>query len=85
VVNVSLLQYRTFFIQGQVKSPGTFPYMPGLTVRKASILAGGFAERASMSKIYVIRDKDPSQKQLQADVNTEIGPGDLVFVGETFF
>lgn len=85
IVNVSLLQYRTFFIQGQVKGPGTYPFMPGLTVRKASVLAGGFAERASMSKIYVIRDKDPGQKQIQANLDTEIGPGDLVFVGATFF
>jgi len=85
VVNVALLQYRTFFIQGQVRAPGTYPYMPGLTVRKASILAGGFGERASMRKIYVIRDKDPSQKQLGAGVDTEVGPGDLIFVGESFF
>jgi protein involved in polysaccharide export with SLBB domain len=85
IVNVSLLQYRTFFVQGQVRGPGTFAFMPGLTVRKAAILAGGFTERASMKKIYVIRDKDPAQKQLQADLNTEIGPGDLIFIGETFF
>jgi len=85
VVNVALLQYRTFFIQGQVKAPGTYPFMPGLTVRKAAILAGGFGERASMRKIYVIRDKDPSQKQLEAGVDTEVGPGDLIFIGETFF
>jgi len=85
IVTVSLLQYRTFFIQGQVRGPGTIPFMPGLTVRKAAILAGGFTERASMRRIYVIRDKDPAQTQLQADLNTEIGPGDLVFVGETFF
>lgn len=85
VVSVTLQQYRTFFIQGQVRAPGSYPYMPGLTVRKASILAGGFAERASMSKIFLIRDKDPVQAQIKASIDSVVGPGDVIFVGETFF
>jgi len=41
-VNVTILGYRPFFINGEVRSPGSYPYQPGLTLDKAIALAGGF-------------------------------------------
>jgi polysaccharide export outer membrane protein len=54
-------------------------------VRKAATLAGGFDERASMRKIFVIREGDTSQKPQPANLDTPLGPGDLVTVEESFF
>jgi len=45
-VNVSIVEHRSFFIEGEVKNPGAYPYQPGLTVRKAISLASGFTELA---------------------------------------
>lgn len=84
-VSVEINEYRPFFITGMVKSPGSFPFQPGLTVRRAASLAGGFHERASLRKIFVIRERDTSQTPERVELETPIGPGDLVTVEESFF
>lgn len=84
-VNVSIIEYRNFFINGEVGRPGGYPYVPGLTVRKAITLAGGFKERASKEKIFVIRENDPSQTAKKVDQNDLLFPGDILTVEESFF
>ncbi len=83
-VSVSILDYRAFYINGEVKSPGGFPFKPGLTVHKAVTLAGGLTERASTSKIYIIPENAPNQRK-QAGMNTPVGPGDIVTIEQSFF
>lgn len=41
-VTVEIVQYRPFYISGEVAKPGSYPYQPDLTVRQAVALAGGF-------------------------------------------
>lgn len=84
-VSVQIDEYRPFYVNGMVDKPGGYPYQVGLTVRKAASLAGGFKERAAMNKIYVIRENDPAQRPQKVDLNTLIGPGDLLTVEESFF
>lgn len=84
-VSVTIDEYRPFFISGQVANNGSFPFQPGLTVRKAVSIAGGFKERASMSKIFVVRDGDPTQTPIKVDLNAPINPGDILTVEESFF
>lgn len=84
-VSVQIDEYRPFYVNGMVDKPGGYPYQPGLTVRKAVSLAGGFKERASLGKIFVIREDDPGQRAQKVDLNTYIGPGDILTVEESFF
>jgi protein involved in polysaccharide export with SLBB domain len=84
-VTVWIEEYRPFFVNGMVERPGAYPYQPGLNVRKAVSIAGGFKERASMNKIFVVREKDPAAKMGKVDLNSEIGPGDSITVEESFF
>ena len=84
-VSVTIDEYRPYFINGQVGNNGSFPYQPGLTVRKAVSIAGGFKERASMSKIFIVRDGDATNTPVRADLNTQVHPGDIITVGESFF
>jgi len=84
-VSVQIEEYRPFYINGMVDKPGGYPYQPGLTVLKASSLAGGFKERASFSKISIIREKAPSATREKATLNTPVYPGDTIFVDESFF
>lgn len=83
-VSVTILDYRQFYINGEVKRPGGFAFKPGLTVRKAISLAGGMTERASSKKIFVISEKAPDQ-QKPVDMNTRIHPGDIITVEQSFF
>jgi len=84
-VTVSIEEYRNFFVNGQVEKPGGYPFSPGLTVRKAISIAGGFKERASREKINVIRDDDATQTAKRVDMNATILPGDILTVEESFF
>ena len=84
-VTIWIEEYRPFFVNGMVERPGGYPFQPGLNVRKAVSLAGGFKERASLNKIFVIREGDPSQNPQKVDVNTIVGPGDSITVEESFF
>ena len=84
-VTVSVLKYREFFISGEVKSPGGYPYQPGLTLRRAVALAGGLTERASERRITIIRDRDPERKPQKATLDTELEPGDTITIDQGFF
>ena len=84
-VSVFIEEYRPFFINGMVEKPGGYPFQPGLTVRKAAALAGGFKERASMRKIFLIREGDRNQLTVNVDLNAVVLPGDIVTVEESFF
>ncbi len=83
-VTVTILEYRSFFINGEVKKPGGYPFLPGLTVRKAIALAGGFTERAAKKNIRVIHD-DSSSTEEKLDLAAEVLPGDIITVDDSFF
>src|SRR5450759_3089376 len=80
VVNID--EYRPFFINGEVFKPGGYPYVPGLTVLKAVTLAGGFKDRASKSKIFVLRDGDSKRARQKVEMDTAIYPGDMLTIEE---
>jgi polysaccharide export outer membrane protein len=84
-VTVSIDEYRPFFVNGMVERPGGYPFSPGMTVRKAISLAGGFKERAAREKINIIRDDDSRQTPKKADLNATVFPGDIITVEESFF
>ncbi len=83
-VNVTVVEYRPFFINGEVRSPGSYPYQPGLTLDKAIALAGGLTDRASTRKMFVQKASN-SDGQARASMSTPIAPGDIVSIEEGFF
>ena len=84
-VTVAIEEYRQFYVNGQVFKPGGYAFVPGLTVRKAISLAGGFKERADADKIFIISDDDSRQKPRRAGLNAAVTPGDIITVEERFF
>lgn len=84
-VYVSILEYRQFFVNGEVNKPGGLPYMPGLTVRKAIALAGGFTARASYTKIFIIHEDDPFGRPRAVSLDTFLRPGDILTIEQSFF
>jgi polysaccharide export outer membrane protein len=84
-VSVQVLNYRPFYIIGEVKKPGSYPYVNGMKVINAIALAGGFTYRARENRILVVRANDPSRRKSAADQNTTILPGDIIEVPERFF
>ena len=84
-VTVTIHEYRNFFVNGQVDKPGGYPFVPGLTVRKAISMAGGFKERASKEKINVIREDDVKGMPQRVPLEAPVQPGDIITVEESFF
>jgi len=84
-VSVDIIEYRQFYVNGEVQSPGGFPFQPGITVRKAISVAGGFKERASKEKIFIIRESSPDKKPVKVELDDKVSPGDIITVEESFF
>jgi polysaccharide export outer membrane protein len=84
-VSVTIVDYRRFYIRGEVNKPGGFPFEPGMTVEKAVSLAEGFTDRASRSKFYIVSDSDPDAEPRLARLSTTIQPGDILTIEESFF
>jgi polysaccharide biosynthesis/export protein VpsN len=84
-VYVTILEYRPFFVNGEVGKPGGYPYQPGLTIRKAISLAGGLTPRASLTKIYVIHENDPTGTPRLTTLNAVLQPGDTITIDQSFF
>ena len=84
-VTASVDEYRPFFINGEVYRPGGYPFVPGLTVFKAVSIAGGFKDRASKSKMFVIRDGSSSKQRENVQLDTGVFPGDILTIEESFF
>jgi protein involved in polysaccharide export with SLBB domain len=87
-VNVSIIEYRQFYVRGEVSSPGGYPFKPGLTVEKAVSMAGGFSTRASKSAFYIISDDsadDNDEARRKAKLNSRIRPGDIIHIEQSFF
>lgn len=84
-VTVTIHEYRNFFVNGLVDKPGGYPYVPGITVRKAISMAGGFKERASKEKINVIREEDVKGIPQRISLESVVQPGDIITVEESFF
>ena len=84
-VNITVMKYRSFFVDGEVRSPGSYGYQPGLTLAKAVSLAGGLTDRASKRKIFLTRDIEGNKSRIRVELSQRIEPGDVIEIEERFF
>ena len=85
-VSVQVLNYRPFYILGEVKEPNSYPYVDGMTFRNAVAIAGGFTYRAKEDHVLVIRgnNNDPKHEVI-LNIDERVQPGDVIHVEERFF
>lgn len=83
-VRVLMLQFRPFYVTGQVHRVGAYPYIEGLTVEKALALAGGMTQIASTRRIYILREGRAARRE-QASLQSSVYPGDTIVVDESLF
>lgn len=84
-VSVEVLNYRPFYIFGEVRAPGSYPYVNGMTVVNAIAMAGGYTYRAKENSVVIVRANDPAKTEVPADHDTLVLPGDVIEVPERFF
>lgn len=74
-----------FYITGEARSPGAYTLTPGLTVREAVILAGGFGENASAGRTRVIREVDGRKREVKVQLDEPVQAGDIIVVKGKLF
>ena len=83
-VSVQVLNYRPFYILGEVKQPKSYPYVDGMTYLNAVAIAGGYTYRAKEDHVEVIRMNDPQKRELTLKMDEKVLPGDVIHVKERF-
>jgi polysaccharide export outer membrane protein len=83
-VSLEVLNYRPFYIIGEVNNPGSYQYVNGMNVINAVALAGGFSYRADQDDITISRGGSAGPR-IEALPDTAVLPGDIIEVPERFF
>jgi len=81
-VSVSIVRHRNFYVSGEVKTPGGYPYEEGLTAQKALSIAGGFTEKADKQGFKVTRLTHGRVETLAIGPDDVIQPNDSIVVTE---
>lgn len=81
-ISIEVLNYRPFYVIGEVNAPGSYPYRSGLSVLTAVAMGGGYTFRADEDDITVKRAGTTSGDPIKVSPDTIILPGDVVRVGE---
>lgn len=82
---IQVLNYRPYYLIGEVRGTGAFPYRAGMTYMQAIAIAGGFSYRAKQDHVFVIRGDDPEQNEIKLSVDERVKPGDIIRVAERLF
>lgn len=84
-VSAEVINYRPFYILGEVGTPGTYPYTNGLTVQNAVAAAGGFTYRANKRVVYIKSMDSDREIAYELTPMTVVKPGDTLRIGERIF
>jgi len=83
-LSVEVLDYRPFYIIGEVKNPGSYPYVGGMRVVNAVAMAGGFTYRARERELLITRAAGDGEKETVGQ-EALVLPGDVIEVPERYF
>ena len=84
-VSAEVINYRPFYILGEVSRPGEYPYTSGLTVLNAVAAAGGFTYRANKKVVYIKSVDGTEEQAFELTTSTVVRPGDTLRIGERIF
>lgn len=84
-VSMEVVTYRPFFILGEVKAPGQYPFATGMTVYNAVATAQGFTPRASKDVVFIRRAGANDEVAYRVTPDLRVFPGDTVRFGERYF
>ena len=79
-VTVDIVEFRPFYILGEVDKPGAYQYIGGLNVLSALALAGGWTYRADQSSVLIQHAGETTMHKYPLDRPIPILPGDIIQV-----
>jgi polysaccharide export outer membrane protein len=74
-----------FYVTGEARNPGAYTLSPGITVREAVILAGGFSDNASAGRTRVIREVNGQKREIKIKLEDPVQAGDIIVVKGKLF
>jgi protein involved in polysaccharide export with SLBB domain len=84
-VTAEVISARPFFIMGEVKTPGQYPFVAGLTALNAVATAGGFTYRAKTDVVYIRHANEVGDDKVDLTPTTQVLPGDTIRIEERWF
>jgi len=84
-VTVGIVEFRPFYILGEVEKPGAYPYTGGLNALSAIAIAGGATYRASRERILIQHPSDSGLREYTLTSSIPILPGDIIQVPRRYF
>jgi protein involved in polysaccharide export with SLBB domain len=84
-VTVVVVEYRPFYIFGEIIKPGAYPYRAGLNALTAVTEAGGLTYRGSKTTILLQRAGQQTWNEYPLLSSVTILPGDLIRIPERYF
>jgi polysaccharide export outer membrane protein len=84
-VVIEVTTRRPVFVLGEVQKPGQYPYEPGMSMRSAVAIAGGFTYRAFKDRLEVVRQTGSGKVKGAAGQDAAVQAGDEITVLERHF
>jgi polysaccharide export outer membrane protein len=84
-ITAEVVSARPFFILGEVKIPGQYPCLNGMTVMNAVATAGGFTYRAENDTVYIRHPGEAQEHKEKLTDTTPVFPGDTIRIDERWF
>jgi len=84
-INIEMATYASFYVYGEVKKAGVYPFQPGITVADAVATAGGLTYRANESKVLLRRAGSNETVIVPVEGTVRVYPGDNLRVAERYF
>lgn len=88
VINMDTIfvpKIQVFYVTGEVKRPGQYTFLKGMTLLQGISTAGGFTEKAARRKVIVVRERDGKRMEMKPEMEKPIEPLDTIVVPESFW
>jgi protein involved in polysaccharide export with SLBB domain len=84
-VTVSIVEFRPFYILGEIEKPGSYPYTSGLNLLSAIAIAGGTTYRGSKSTVLIQHAGESGMREYPLASSVPILPGDIIRIPQRYF
>jgi protein involved in polysaccharide export with SLBB domain len=84
-VTISIMEFRPFYILGEIEKPGSYPYTSGLNVLSAIAIAGGTTYRGSRSTVLIQHPGDSGMREYPLASSVPVLPGDIIRIPQRYF
>jgi polysaccharide export outer membrane protein len=85
-ISIEVSEFRPVYVMGEVREPGSYSYIAGMSVLNLVAIAGGYTYRADDDEVIILRQIQNDQIKLQ-DIKPDqkLEPGDILLIKERFF